>query len=84
MKPDEKIKVSSRRGQIEIKARITDSVSEGTVFIPMHYKEAAANVITSDALDPYAKTPEFKVCAVRIENGLNCLNSYKRRKYGKH
>ena len=67
VKPDEKIKVSSRRGQIEIKARITDSVSEGTVFIPMHYKEAAANVITSDALDPYAKTPEFKVCAVRIE-----------------
>ena len=67
VKPDEKIKVSSRRGQIEIKARITDSVSEGTVFIPMHYKEAAANVITSDALDPYAKTPEFKVCAVKIE-----------------
>lgn len=67
VKPDEKIKVSSRRGEVEIKARITDSVSEGTVFIPMHYKEAAANVITSDALDPYAKTPEFKVCAVRIE-----------------
>ena len=67
VKPDEKIKVSSRRGQIEIKARITDSVSEGIVFIPMHYKEAAANVITSDALDPYAKTPEFKVCAVKIE-----------------
>lgn len=67
VKPDEKIKVSSRRGQVEIKARITDSVSEGTVFIPMHYKEAAANVITSDALDPYAKTPEFKVCAVKIE-----------------
>ncbi|TAL25339.1 MAG: formate dehydrogenase subunit alpha [Nitrospirae bacterium] len=67
VKPGEKIKVSSRRGQIEIKARITDRVSEGTVFIPMHYKEAAANVITSEALDPYAKTPEFKVCAVKIE-----------------
>lgn len=61
------IKVSSRRGKIKIKARVTNRVSEGTVFIPMHYREAAANVITNDALDPVVKIPEFKVCAVNLE-----------------
>lgn len=66
------IRVKSRRGQIGLKALITGRVSEGLLFIPMHYKEAAANVLTSDALDPYAKTPEFKVCAVKIEK----INSY--------
>ncbi len=63
----EMIKVASRRGEIEIRARLTKRVSEGTVFIPMHYREAAANVITNDALDPVVKIPEFKVCAVKIE-----------------
>ena len=67
IKDGEKIKVSSRRGQIEIKARVTDRISSGVLFIPMHYREAAANVITNDALDPHAKTPELKVCAVKIE-----------------
>ena len=61
------IRVRSRRGKVEIKARITNRVSEGTVFIPMHYREAAANVITNDALDPVVKIPEFKVCAVSVE-----------------
>ena len=60
------VKVRSRRGEISIKARITPKVPEGTVFIPMHYREAAANVITNDALDPQVKIPELKVCAVRI------------------
>jgi formate dehydrogenase alpha subunit len=61
------IKIRSRRGAIEIKARLTNRVPAGTVFIPMHYREAAANVITNDALDPVVKIPELKVCAVRIE-----------------
>lgn len=61
------ITIRSRRGSVRIKARITQRVSAGTVFIPMHYREAAANVITNDALDPVVKIPEFKVCAVRIE-----------------
>jgi formate dehydrogenase major subunit/formate dehydrogenase alpha subunit len=60
------IRIASRRGEIAIKARLTTKVPEGTVFIPMHYREAAANVITNDALDPKVKIPEFKVCAVRI------------------
>jgi formate dehydrogenase alpha subunit len=60
------LQISSRRGKISIKARVTDTVPEGTVFIPMHYREAAVNVIVNDACDPFAKTPEFKVCAVKI------------------
>jgi formate dehydrogenase major subunit/formate dehydrogenase alpha subunit len=60
------ITVRSRRGEIPIKARVTPRVQEGTVFIPMHYREAAANVITNDALDPQVKIPELKVCAVKI------------------
>jgi formate dehydrogenase alpha subunit len=63
----ELVKIVSRRGRIKIRARVTKRVQEGNIFIPMHYREAAANVITNDASDPYAKTPEFKVCAVRLE-----------------
>ncbi len=60
------VKVASRRGKIDIKARVSEIVPEGTVFLPMHYREAAANVITNDVLDPTAKIPELKVCAVNI------------------
>jgi formate dehydrogenase major subunit/formate dehydrogenase alpha subunit len=60
------IVVKSRRGQVEIRVRISPRVSEGVLFIPMHYREAAANVITNDALDPEVKIPELKVCAAAI------------------
>jgi formate dehydrogenase (coenzyme F420) alpha subunit len=66
----EMIMVSSRRGAIEIAVKITDKVKLGTVFIPFHFKEAAANVLTNPAVDPIAKIPEYKVCAVKIEK--NC------------
>ena len=62
----EMVRVRSRRGEVTIRARFTRRVSEGTVFIPMHYREAAANVLTNDALDPDVLIPEFKVCAVEI------------------
>ncbi len=61
------VQVRSLRGSVRIKVRFTGRVAPGTVFIPMHYREAAANVITNDALDPDVKIPEFKVCAVQIE-----------------
>ncbi len=64
---NQKVKVSSRRGSIEIKVQISRRVGKGRVFIPFHYKEAAANVLTNTALDPIAKIPELKVCAVKIE-----------------
>lgn len=66
LKSGEKVKVASRRGRIEIPVRVSDRVDEGTVFIPMHYGEAAANVLTNTALDPKSKIPELKVCAVSI------------------
>ena len=63
----EKVKVTSRRGSIIVTARVTPDILRGVVFIPIHYREAPANRLTSNALDPVAKVPETKVCAVRIE-----------------
>ncbi len=59
--------VSSRRGSIKLKARVSKIVPPNVVFIPFHYREAAANLLTSDAMDPICKIMEAKVCAVRIE-----------------
>jgi len=57
--------VSTRRGRTEAKARLTEKVRPGVVFMPFHYH--GTNLITSDALDPVAKIPEYKVAACRIE-----------------
>ena len=67
IKEGERIKVSSRRGEIQIKARISGKVNRGVVFIPFHFAETAANVLTNSAYDPVAKIPEYKVCAVKVE-----------------
>ena len=61
------VKVTSRRGEIEVAARISARVLPGAVFLAFHYRESPANRLTIAALDPIAKIPEFKVCAVRIE-----------------
>jgi formate dehydrogenase major subunit len=61
------VRITSRRNSIEIAVRVSPRVARHQVFVPMHYREAAANLLTSPALDPYAHIPEFKVCAVRIE-----------------
>ena len=61
------VKVTSRRGEIEVAARISPRVLPGAVFLAFHYRESPANRLTIAALDPIAKIPEFKVCAVRIE-----------------
>lgn len=63
----EVVGVSSRRGSIRIKAKVTDRTKSNVVFFPFHFFEAAANVLTIDALDPVCKIPEYKVCACRIE-----------------
>ncbi len=62
----ETVEVASRRGSVMLPVRITSVVDSGIVFIPMHYREAAANLLTNAALDRTARTPEFKVCAVKI------------------
>ncbi len=63
----ERVRIVSRRGEIETRVWITRRVPPGIVFIPFHFAEAAANVLTNPAVDPVAKIPEYKVAAVRVE-----------------
>ena len=63
----DKLKVSSRRGEISLKARVSTIVPPNVVFIPFHYTEAAANLLTNNAMDPVCKIMEAKVCAVKLE-----------------
>ncbi len=65
--PGEMIRLTTRRGSIDIMARADRAVSEDMVFVPFAYVEAAANVLTNPAIDPYGKIPEFKFSAVRVE-----------------
>jgi len=62
-----RVRVASRRGEIELAALVTPRIRPGVVFIPFHFAEAAANALTNAALDPTAKIPEYKVCAVKVE-----------------
>jgi formate dehydrogenase major subunit len=68
-KPGDVITVESRRGKIALYARADDGTPRGAVFIPFCYHEAAANLLTNAALDPFGKIPEFKYCAVRVKAG---------------
>jgi formate dehydrogenase alpha subunit len=61
------VKVSSRRGAITLKAIVGERVAKRSLFIPFHFREAAANVLTINAVDPVAKIPEYKVCAAKVE-----------------
>ncbi len=61
------VRVSSRRGEVTLQVRVGTRTQPGSVFIPFHYREAAANVLTTDKLDPDGKIPEFKFCAVKLE-----------------
>src|SRR5436305_1288986 len=60
-------RVTSRRNSLVISCRISDRVARGQVFVPFHFREAAANLLTNPVLDPYAQMAELKCCAVRIE-----------------
>ena len=61
------VTVTSRRGTVPVRANVTDKTQPGVVFMTFHYAEACANVLTNPAIDPVCKTPEFKVCAVKVE-----------------
>jgi formate dehydrogenase major subunit len=65
--PGERVRVSTRRGTVELKARSDRDVPAGMVFIPFCFVEAAANLLTNSALDPFGKIPEFKFCAAKVE-----------------
>jgi len=61
------VEVASRRGKVNVRAKVAENLPPGVVFMTFHFKEAAANLLTIDALDPLAKIPELKVCAVKIQ-----------------
>lgn len=61
------VRISSRRGTIETRARLSHRDTPGTCFMPFHFREAAANLLTIDEVDPMGKIPEFKFCAVKVE-----------------
>jgi formate dehydrogenase major subunit len=67
--PGDVVTVQSRRGQVAIHLRRDDGTPQGAVFVPFAYHEAAANLMTNAALDPFGKIPEFKYCAVAIHRG---------------
>ncbi|MEJ2346115.1 MAG: formate dehydrogenase subunit alpha [Gammaproteobacteria bacterium] len=67
VEPGDTVRVSTRRGVLELTARADSAIPDGTVFIPFCYAEAAANMLTNQALDPFGKIPEFKFCAARVE-----------------
>jgi formate dehydrogenase major subunit len=67
IRPGDMIRVTTRRGSVELQSRQDDAVPDGVVFIPFAYVEAAANLLTNPALDPFGKIPEFKYCAARVE-----------------
>jgi len=69
--PGDVITVESRRGKLALRARADPGTPRQTVFIPFAYYEAAANILTNAALDPFGKIPEFKYCAVRVSAGGN-------------
>jgi formate dehydrogenase major subunit len=64
---DSMVRLSTRRNSIRVKARASRKMQVGGVFIPFCFREASANLLTNDALDPKGKIPEFKFCAVRVE-----------------
>ena len=61
------IKVISRRGEVTAKAKVTEVSPEGVIFMTFHFAESPTNMLTNPALDPVAKIPELKVCAVKVE-----------------
>src|SRR5215203_5089406 len=67
IRPGDMVRVTTRRGTVELAARQDDAVPDGVVFIPFAFVEAAANLLTNPALDPFGKIPEFKFCAAKVE-----------------
>jgi len=63
----DRVQVSSRRGKITVKSKVTANSPEGVIFMTFHFAESITNLLTNPALDPLSKIPEFKVCAVKVE-----------------
>jgi anaerobic selenocysteine-containing dehydrogenase len=63
----DRVVIASRRGSVSSRVKLTDSAGRKTVFMPFHFLESRANILTNPTFDPIAKIPEFKVCAVKIQ-----------------
>ncbi len=66
IKDGDTVEITSRRGTIDVTAKVTGKSNPGVVFMPFHFAECAANVLTGGALDPIAKIPEYKVSAIKV------------------
>jgi formate dehydrogenase alpha subunit len=66
IKDGQMVEVTTRRGRVQTPARVTTQIEQGWLFMPFHFSEGPANMLTIDALDPIAKIPEYKVCAAQI------------------
>jgi formate dehydrogenase major subunit len=82
LKSGDLLVVESRRGKIAATTRADEHMLEGVVMMPFTFSEAAGNLITNDALDPFAKIPEFKFCAVKLLPGRRDDDILSRRKAG--
>jgi formate dehydrogenase major subunit len=71
VEPGDHVRLTTKRGSITIMARMDRAVSPDMVFVPFAYVEAAANILTNPAIDPYGKIPEFKFSAVKVEKAKN-------------
>lgn len=71
------VRVLSRRGEVTVKAKVTEVVPVGVVSMTFHFRESSSNVLTNPAVDPVAKIPEFKVTAVRIEKDRKLIEARK-------
>jgi formate dehydrogenase major subunit len=69
IKHGDPVTVISRRGQVSTRARVTDTCLSGVVYMEFHFAESSAHILTNPAVDPLSKTPEYKICAVRVEKG---------------
>jgi len=67
VKHEDIVRVTSRRGELQVKAWVTERVKRGNIWMPFHFSEQAANVLTIDAFDNITRTAEYKVCAARVE-----------------
>ena len=74
VQPGDSIRLKSRRGEVTLYARADEGLQPGQIFLPFCYAEAAANLLTNEALDPAAKIPEFKFCAVQVSSSPNPAN----------
>jgi formate dehydrogenase major subunit len=73
VEPGDYVQLTTRRGTVSVMARSDRAVAEGQVFLPFAYVEAAANILTNPALDPFGKIPEFKFSAVRVEKATDAI-----------